>query len=197
MRILLNFLLLLLASALACGRDPLVDRELGVAFPESIASLTFEGKQQYNGPKLGYSLRYQNEDLVKADIYVYDKGYTDIKEGVSSKRVQEEFAEVINVFPDMERTGKYRGVKELAKQTKSYGEQRREYLWARYEYQQAPGEGVLYYGDRISEIYITAARGKFIKVRITVKKDDLNKWEDIFDRFMEGVTRLLETNASP
>src|SRR3989338_1100981 len=108
MRILLNFLLLLLASALACGRDPLVDRELGVAFPESIASLTFEGKQQYNDPKLGYSLRYQNEDLVKADIYVYDKGYTDIKEGVSSKRVQEEFAEVINVFPDMERTGKYR-----------------------------------------------------------------------------------------
>ena len=195
MRILFNLLLLILISVPALGRDVFVDPDWGVAFPDSIASLTFGGKQQYEDPKFGYSLRYGNGELMKADIYIYDHGYTDIQEGASSKRVQTEFAEVIKGLWIMEKMGKYREVKELAKQTKSYGEQRREYLWARYAYQQAPGVGVLYYGDRISETFLTGARGKFFKVRITVKKEDLAKWEDISERFMEGVTGLLKSKA--
>jgi hypothetical protein len=192
MKILLNALVLLTAAATALGRDAFVDRDWGVTFPETIASLTFEARQEYDDPKLGYSLRYRDEYFVKVDIYVYDKGYTNIGSGISSTSVRDEFAEVLNVLRIMEKMGKYKGVKEVAKLTKSYGQQKTQYLWARYEYQQNPGEGVSYLGKRTSDIYLTGARGKFLKVRITVTDDGLKKWENISDRFMEGVTRLLE-----
>jgi len=146
-------------SAATFGRDVFVDRELGVAFPESIASLTFRGIQKYDDAKLGYSPRYQNEDLVKADLYVYDNGYKDIKDGISSEMVQGEFAEILGAFSIMQKMGKYKEVKELAKETKTYGPQKRAYLWARYGYRQAPGEGVLYHGDRISETYLIGIGG--------------------------------------
>ncbi len=192
MTILSKLLRLFRPTAPASARAVFVDHEIGIAFPKSIASLTFEGREQYDPPELGYSLRYQGPSLIKADIYVYDKGYRDIPEGAASEAVRAEFAEVIEAIALMEARGAYREVEQLGTQMKSYGQRTREYLWARYGYQQTPGAGVVYEGDRISDTYLSGVRGKFVKIRMTVRKDRLTTLEELSDRFMDQVTRFLE-----
>jgi len=171
------------------------DDQLRIAFPDAIATLEFGGREQYDQPGLGYSMRYDGAHVVKADVYVYDKGYSDIAEGALSERVLEEFTEVTAVFSAMEARGMYRDVREVAMGKQSYGKPRREYLWVRYEYQQAPGEGVGYYGDRASDTFLTGVKGKFFKIRITACKEHAGQWERLFEQFAEQTNRLLDAPA--
>ena len=47
---------------------PIKDEVLKVTFPERIGAFVLQGQQHYNSPGLGYSLRYQDESLFKADV---------------------------------------------------------------------------------------------------------------------------------
>ena len=177
------------------AKDAYRDKEIGLSFPLKLAGFEFQGHHNYEKPGLGYSVRYQDDRLFKIDIYVYDNTYKDIGDGSSSKRVGDEFNSVLAIFPYLEKNGKYRNVKELKKGKKKYGTNGVEFLWAQYQYEQSPGEGVQYYGKRISNTYLTAKKGKFIKVRLTFKKNELNKREKDTKEFMKELSKMLNGSS--
>ena len=69
-----------------------------IGFPIEIAGLINYGCHDYQEPGLGYSIRYQNNTLVKVDIYVYDKNLKGIGNRSVSDLVQKEFSEVIQYY---------------------------------------------------------------------------------------------------
>ena len=174
--------------------EPYRDDNIGVTFPSKLAGFNLVNNHMYEKDGCGgcgYSLRYQDESLFKADIYVYDSNFDDIGSGISSQRVSDEFKNILGVFPYLEGKGKYKNVEELEKGNKSYGTKRIEFLWAMFQYEQSPGEGVLYHGIRISNAYLTSKQGKFIKVRITFKKSELEKRQNEIGIFMNELSNLL------
>lgn len=168
------------------------DQSIGIVFPEKLGSLTFQERHDYKEAGLGYSLRYHDERLFKVDIYVYDRTYQDIGSGIASERVKAEFNSVLMVLKYVEKMGKYQDVKELKRSKKVYGDNGVKFLWARYQYKQAPGKGVLYLGERISDTFLTSKKGKFVKVRITLKKVQLQEREEDIQEFMKQLANLFE-----
>lgn len=170
------------------------DQSTGIVFPEKIGSLKFQERHEYKESGLGYKLRYQDERLFKVDIYIYDKTYQDIGSGIESEKVKAEFNEVLMVIRYMEKIGKYQDVKELKRTEKQYGHGGVRFLWARYQYKQTPGKDVLYHGERVSDTFLTAKNGKFIKVRLTLNKEQLRERKKDIQEFMKQLANLFEAS---
>ena len=139
-----------------------------IEFPIEIAGLINYGCHDYQEPGLGYSIRYQNNTLVKVDIYVYDKNLKGIGNRSVSDLVQKEFSEVIQIFQTFKEMGKYKDLKEPI--IKKVEIEDIPFLWAQVEYKQAPGEGVIYLGDRVSETYLTGIMCNFLRSGLHIKR---------------------------
>lgn len=171
--------------------EPVKDDVLGVTFPERIGMFALQGREEFQEPGMGYSLRYHDEHLFKVNVYVYDNDLTDIGNGIDSKRVTEEFASVLSVFSIFEKMGKYKDVKRVDKGTTEYPHGSLQFLWSRCQYRQSAGEGVAYLGLRVSETYLSAKSGKFVKVRLTLKEEELNERQAEISGFMKHIGRIL------
>lgn len=178
------------AALSSCG-PPNEDDALGVTFPERIGALDLQYRQAYEQPGLGYALRYEDAHLFKVDVYVYDLDLPDIGDGPDSERVEQEFESLLGNMAEMERLGKYEGVELVAQGRTSFPSGDLEFLWSRHRYRQLPGEDVAYLGPRISETYLSAKSGKFIKVRLTMKEEEYQDRLGEIDSFMRHVGGLL------
>ena len=74
------------------------DMSLGIVFPKTLGGLELCEVNEYQEPGFGYSLRYERADLMKADIYIYDKGIPDIPTGCNNKVVKSEADTVRKIF---------------------------------------------------------------------------------------------------
>ena len=171
-----------------CGKK---DDSLNVIFPERIGSLNYQYKQQYDDPSSGYRLRYEDGQLFKVDIYIYDKGLSDIGTGINGTQVKKEFEELVQVFPLMEEMGKYKDVKQLEKGIFTDEDDTLGFLWSRCQYRQSPNENVSYVGLRISETYLTAICGQLVKVRLTLKHKDYVDRKDDVGIFIAQLSKIL------
>jgi len=188
---LVNLLFLLLLNA--SHASTYFDEVLNFRFPPKLGSLKYESVHHYEQSGLGYSVRYQNNRLVKVDLYVYNKDKVNIGNGIN-KVVEEEFNEVIQVFGIFEDMGKYLEVEELEK-----GEINIEGVYllrAKHRYKQAPGERVAYYGYRISETYLTGVDGIFLKIRFTYKESEIETWESESFEFLKDLSLSLKDRKS-
>lgn len=167
------------------------DTDIHVTFPEKIGILVLRGQQQYPKKELGYSLRYSDGAFIKVDVYIYDNNLFNIGDGIDSQEVAEEFDRVLSVFPAMEKMGKYKNVKELDKGVISFLQGDRQFLWSRNQYSQLPGEETTYPDERISETYLTAKSGKFIKVRMTLIANKFKEKQKEMKDFMEELSEVL------
>ena len=61
--------------------------------PATIAGLGLESVERYPDPRLGVMVRYGIPPWVKADVYLYDMGLTDISDDLESPQVIELFQE--------------------------------------------------------------------------------------------------------
>lgn len=186
----------MICSAIAIGAETLMDNVLGVTFPERIGKLTFQGRREYQGPGLGYSMRYQDEHLFKVDVYVYDNNLPDIGDGVNSMRVKDEFVSAIKVFSLMEKIGKYKDVKNLDLSTTAYPQGSLQFLRHRCQYRQSADAGNVYLGLRISETYLSAKSGKFIKVRLTLPEGDFTERQSEISGFVMHLAKVLGSQKS-
>jgi len=189
--------LLVLSAHAAFGEDARLpkapapkwaDKQLGVAFGGTLAGLKFSGQHAYDNPKLGYSLRYQGTDLTKADIYVYDMGISGIPNGHDNKLVKSQSDSVGRELLIMQQRGYYNRVKQLGKGVVGTGPIR--FAWTRFEFFQTPGRGRTA-GMRVSESFVTGFGGKFIKIRLTYKKDNLAEGGKISPRLARDLADLL------
>jgi len=183
--------LLVLGAANAWAAEDFVDPQLNLRFPPSISKLPYVGQQKYDAPGMGYSLRYATPQ-VKADIYLYDSGLSDIGDGIASKQVQSQFDQVLSAFPIMVKQGYYRDVKPLSRGKKTFGKTKRPFLWARYEYEVTAKPDNVSPGARISDTYLTGFQGQFVKLRITGEKMDEEKWDKISTDFAKSLSRVLD-----
>lgn len=177
-------------SAFFINAEPFKDEALGVEFPGQIGKLTFYGRKEYQQPGLGYSSRYDDQKLFKVDIYVYDKDLSAITEGTNSELVTNEFICATNDISRMEEIGKYKDVKSLDHGTTAYSKGSLQFLWHRCQYRQS-GESVDYQGLRVSETYLSAKSGKFIKVRITVTEKEFTERKTEISNFMKDLAKIL------
>jgi|WetSurMetagenome_2_1015567.scaffolds.fasta_scaffold09228_4 hypothetical protein len=180
----ITFLMLLHSTVVLS--DAFKDDSSGVIFPEQLGKLQFYNRHEFPSKEYGYSLRYSDHKL-KADIFIYDKGFADLEEGINSNKVSEEFEEIVNVFLEMEKRGVYSDVKQLAKETKSIGSH--QFLWAKYQYYQHKSTD--YPGLRTSETYLTVKSGMFIKVRITLPTEEFEEKQEKIDGFMKALVKVL------
>lgn len=93
---------LILVCVPALSAEPFKDDKIQVVFPAKIGKLELRGPQKYTDPGLGYSVRYQ-DGLFKVDVYVYDLDLKDIGDGCESRRVVEEFKDVLRSFAYFEK----------------------------------------------------------------------------------------------
>jgi len=148
------------------------DESIDLTFPPRLSGLDFAEKEAYPVPELGYSVRYVLSNLIKLDIYVYDKGLPNISGGDSSAVVIDEFSQTVNALEVLEDMGKIKNLKSLdegIRELKGKGGTN-VFLWARHTYDQCHEEGVESSDHRISESYLTGFRNRFLKLRITYKE---------------------------
>ena len=181
---------LLFTGATLKAKEGYFDKNLGLNFPAKLGSLEFIGQHTYESPSLGYSIRYQDNSLFKIDIYVYDKNLKNIGSGINSKVVKDEFLSTLNLFPTMEKMGHYKEIKVISK-----GEKKIDgvsFLWAQYKYKHTQTDQAIYTGQRVSDTYIISMNNFFIKVRLTLKKEDTEKKKSIKDDFLKALAQLLK-----
>lgn len=166
--------------------------EEDLALPKAIGDLKYEKRTDYEPKELGYSLRYSGGELLKADVYIYSRGVKNLHDGIESPEVQKEMSDVINTLRQLEKLGKYRDVTEVSRGERGFDDSKTKFLWARRRYRQAPGTGVVYTGPRISDTYLLAHHGKFLKIRITTNELDLEKHDPQIERFVQELARLVE-----
>jgi hypothetical protein len=168
------------------------DKQSGLRFPKQMASLKFREHHKYDQAGLGYSVRYEDERF-KIDVYVYDLSLKDIGSGSSSKRVGAELANTVSVLHAFEKQGKYKNVKELQRGKKKFSKDAEDvdFQWARYEYEQARSKDSRFRGVRISDTYLTAYKGKFVKVRLTFMKANLRKRDKDVEAFMKKLAQAM------
>ena len=176
------------------AQDAYHDNEIRLIFPIKISEFGFEGQQFYEGDGLGYSLRYSDENIVRIDIYVYDKAYSDLEEGINSQEVLTEFDEFYSMINYMQTQGDYINALELNSGEKTFKSKAIRFLWSQFQYEILPAENVQFFGEVISNIFLTTYNGKFVKVRLTLKKNEHNELEEDIEAFMTAFSMFLENS---
>jgi hypothetical protein len=189
MRLLRNAIVLLLLTTVMDAQDATQEP---FNFSRMLATLSFVERNDYPESELGYSLRYQNDKLLKADIYVYDKGLKGLKDGISSQEIKAEMKSVFEGIQMMVEKGYYEDVEELKQGERISHPHGIKFLWTRYRLRQIEGAEIVYTGKRISDTFLLVKNGKFVKIRITTKESDLAEHEKEIGRFVDQVAAYLQ-----
>jgi hypothetical protein len=193
-------LIMHVAAAVAAepAREAYRHSRSGLSFPDTIGPLARGAVHDYDSPEAGRSIRYGGPGEVKADIYLYDNGLTNLHEGIDSKVVAEHFKDVEGAVARAEKTGAYRGVKLIAEGTNQIGSARRHLpaLEARFEYATAADTGSE--ARCVSHLLLTVFRGEFLKIRFTYLKEAEAAGQATYQAFLTdmGDTVLFPQRSS-
>lgn len=188
MKLTLPILATLLLTVFSVGADE--PEEFPLA--KKVGSLEFTGRKDYERKELGYSLRYQSPSLLKAEVFVYDKGIPNLSNGILSLEVAAELETVKAVFRKLAETGKYLELKELESTERSFDDLKTKFLWTRVSYKPTSGDNVDAPGSRIADTYLTVHKKQFLKVRLTTASTDLEKHEPEITQFIHEVAKIVE-----
>jgi hypothetical protein len=119
-----------------------------------------------------------------------------IPDGYDNETVKSEIAYAFLALEIMQERGQYMGLAHLA--TGVAPEQGYiRFVWGKHRYAEAPREGNLYTGPRISETFLTGFRGKFIKIRITYKEYNLEEGKKTSDALTRALIELMMSAKRP
>jgi len=173
-----------------------VDRDLGLRFPAKLAGLDFEEVKSYGSAALGYHVRYSGTHAGWADIFVYDKGYTDIATGCDTARVRAEATMTAQALKMLEQRGKYTGVRLLQEGTAG-GDGPVQFVWNRYQFAYPEEVTAANPAHRVSECYVTGYARKFVKIRYTYRELHTLRGQWTATGLVKGVSRMLLDAAKP
>jgi len=146
---------------------PLFEQEQSL--PRQVGLLLYQDVIFFEDERLGVQIRYALPTGVKADIYLYDLGLTDIPSDIEAPIVQEYFKDACaDVF-----AGAKRGILlDLELKTSQYlylpgNAPTPMYLWASFVYRQAPGPSTSYEGMRCSHLALRTDKSYINKYRYT------------------------------
>jgi hypothetical protein len=181
----LAFFLLLLPGVLR-AQDDSKSPDVGIKFPETLAGMVLVEVTDYEKqtPGLGVGVSYRAEKQ-KADLYIYNGGLKHLPDGIDSVEVQQHFKQIIGDIVEMEKQGHYQNVKIV-----SFGDKTeigiQPFLHAEVRFTQQTE-------DRISHVYLTVLKNRFLKIRFTyfASEDESGK------RTLEALLKSLGTALAP
>lgn len=136
--------------------------ELAAEYVGFVRTKTTDNEAQ--DPGLGYSAAYDGSSRGQATIYVYNRGMTGIPDGPMSSTVRQEFESAITSVSEMEEALGAR-VELVDKYGTGTPETGPEFLCAEFVLRDATA-------TQRSFLYVTAAVGNFVKLRVTLAGND-------------------------
>jgi hypothetical protein len=175
---------------------PYVEQQTGVTFPVALGPYSLAGTSTFDKPELGVMIRYEvcEPYYIRTDVFVYDLGRKGLGTGTGNPEVKSHFEGVKSDLTAMERKGRYKGVKLLSGNPISIkmGEKDLPMLSAVYEYVIAPESGESGDYPVFSQLYLTAYKDKFLKVRCTYPKLAKETGEVTMKAFLTALGDILK-----
>lgn len=165
------------------------DSEIGVAFPKQMGDFVAEKRNEYTGKGLGYDILYRSDSGATLNLYVFDAGLKDIKDGKSGKDLKVLFDQAVGDVRQVEKLGYYKNVKDFDVGEGFSETVMSEFLCRRLTYQVSrdktkPGREV------VSYLFGMGYNRKMLKVRCTVSAGRTIEKE--LNGFLESLLKLLE-----
>lgn len=158
----------------------------GLSLDTRMGGLKMIKKTSYRDERLGVSYLYKDQNSNICSLYIYNAGYKDIKNGVKSNPVVQQFNNARAEVKGMVDQGRYKLLSEVnirKKRIKARSGTMR-YLWAIFEFE-------AYGQSRQSHLLITARNRHFVKVRCTYLLNNANRGRKIFDKFSKDLSTAL------
>ena len=199
-QILVVCLALVLAAPVLSQPLDLVYQEpnTGIFFPAKLGPLQSGGVVDYaeqGRPDLGISVRYGLPGSpVRADIYLYDLKKKNLGTGTGSPEVAKTFQQSIGDIFSLEKMGNYKDVRKLSegKTALTTATGSLPMLHASFSYRQQPGPQVSYTGPQISNLYFTAYKDYFLKIRFSYPDaPSRDEHEKALEQFLADLGKIL------
>jgi len=182
MRYLLLTMLLLSAvplSAEELPHDRIVyeDRASGFRFPQMIAAYELV-KTDDLGRQLGTAVHYIETAGAKASVYIYNKGFTNLANGIGDLRLRHELSSIDDGFAELVRRGEYVSVErvDLASMSKAW-------LQVSHDIKLPGGKSLKSYS------FMRVQNGYFVKLRISAPAE--GGAQARMPAFLLGVSRAI------
>ena len=171
------------------------DEKTSLQFPLTLGGLTFVEHHGYPEPSMGFSVRYDDAETMKADIYVYDGGQSTIPSGHNNVLIQQELANAESGIRFYEQKGAYLDVTKLGEGTYPEDADTKTiaFVSSRFQYRQSEQFGVTFTGVRVSETYLRGFKDHFIKVRVTYPETEKDSSVQIRDDLLRQLTTVMQS----
>jgi hypothetical protein len=170
----------------------------GIAFPAQLGPMHYVGVVEYapqGRPDLGISVRYALPGSpVRADIYLYDLSKKNLGTGAGSPEAAKIFQQSIGDIYALEKRGHYKDVRKLSegKTALKTSTGPLALLQASLGYSQLPGPQVFYTGPQISNLYFTAYKDYFLKIRFSYPDGpSRDEHEKALEHFLADLGKIL------
>lgn len=191
--------LLILGSLVqgVCASNPeaaaFSEPKTGMSLPGQLGPLKYLGVRHYENPALGVCIRYGEEGLIKADIFIYDLGKKNLGTGLQSPALTTHFDQVKGDLSTLEKMGRYKSLNQVSEQKISIETPRGGIpaMSALFTYCQTAGPGTAFTGQRVSHLVLTAYRESFLKIRFTYPQNQKEQGAVAFRKFIADLGRCL------
>ena len=148
----------------------------------------------YDQPALGVSVRYEGEPSIKADIFIYDLGKTNLGTGIESPAMLPHFQQVKGDIYTAEKRGSYTSLSLVSEQEIALNTPQGKLpaLSAVFTFSQTEGPGTAYTGMRVSHLVLTAYRNSFLKIRFTYPQNEKARGDLAFKQFLADLGNHLK-----
>lgn len=150
--------------------------------PQNIGPLRYAGENRYSDRRMGRSFGY-NASGISLNIFVYDYGFRDLADGPDSVAACEQYE---SAKSEIEHGGNYQNVtlrEEASRPLEPGGE-----LTAREAVYQFDRNGL----SALSVLWLTAADGFFIKLRLSMRTEIGDELDDARDQILGSLAEAID-----
>lgn len=157
----------------------------GIFLPLKIGGLERIKTFKYPKEELGISAKYQNADLIKASIYIYNAGLKKILPGIEDGYTESYFNQTLQEIIKMQTMGYYENVKNEKREVLDF--LIKGYNLKAFHCRLSFEEGGI---NLYSHVFISSFMNHFIKIRYTYPKsledEGKKQWENVISVFNSG-----------
>jgi hypothetical protein len=170
-----------------------VDFDLGLVFPDKLGGLSFDRVEKYNNADLGYSVFYKKSDTFGMDLSVYNLGSASIPDGIQQEQVDRIVRNAETRLKWRQKSGE---ISNLQKRGTTVVPKKGEIKFSNTVFQYKEFrllEGTTHTVQKIHSVYVTGARGNFIKMEFAFDLIENKVARSVSKRMVQQVIEILKT----
>lgn len=165
-----------------------IKTRLNFKMPQTLAGIKLTDTQEYEDSKLGWGFQYSGEGIERLDVYVYDMGIVEIPTGCENEKVEEQ--EKANKL-ELESMVEKGYLDKATWKSKSVFPKTGNIRFLRNTYEISFEDGGEIRNLR-SDMFLTGFMGKFVKVRASIDKENIESGIEATERFVNSLSKYLE-----